>query len=55
MLVNGILDLIIAGIILSGLPGTLAWALGLLLGIDLLFAGASLVAMALAARTAGFR
>jgi uncharacterized membrane protein HdeD (DUF308 family) len=50
MLVNGILDLIIAGLILSGLPGTLVWALGLLLGIDLLFAGASLVAMALAAR-----
>jgi uncharacterized membrane protein HdeD (DUF308 family) len=55
MLINGILDLMIAGFILSGLPGTLVWALGLLLGIDLLFAGASLVAMALAARQAAFR
>ena len=52
MLVNGILDLVLALVILLGLPGTLAWALGLLLGIDLVLGGAALVAMALAARRA---
>jgi uncharacterized membrane protein HdeD (DUF308 family) len=50
MLMNGVIDLILAGIIISGLPGTLVWALGLLVGIDLLFGGAALIAMASAAR-----
>ncbi len=53
MLLNGVVDLILAGIIISGLPGTLAWALGLLVGVDLLFGGASLIAMATEARKAG--
>ncbi len=52
MMLNGIIDLILAGIIISGLPGTLVWALGLLLGIDLVFGGAALIAVALAARKA---
>lgn len=50
MLLNGIIDLVLAAVIISGLPGTLFWALGLLVGIDLVFGGASLIAMALAAR-----
>jgi uncharacterized membrane protein HdeD (DUF308 family) len=50
MLMNGVTDLILAGIIISGFPGTLVWALGLLVGIDLLFGGAALIAMASAAR-----
>lgn len=50
MLMNGLLDLGLAAIVISGMPGTLAWALGLLLGIDLLFGGASLIAIALRAR-----
>ena len=50
MLIGGVIDLVLAAIIISGLPGTLAWALGLLVGIDLLWGGFSLVAMALAAR-----
>jgi len=53
MLVNGIIDLVLAGVIISGLPGALFWALGLLVGIDLLFGGASLIAMALEARKPG--
>ncbi|HEV2552021.1 MAG TPA: hypothetical protein VGU20_32230 [Stellaceae bacterium] len=52
MMVNGVVDLILAAIILSGLPGTLAWALGLIVGIDMLFGGSSLIAMALEARKA---
>ncbi|MGA8654185.1 MAG: HdeD family acid-resistance protein [Xanthobacteraceae bacterium] len=50
MLVSGIVDLILAGIIFAGLPGTAAWALGLLVGINMVFGGAALIAMALAAR-----
>jgi len=50
ILVSGIVDLVIAGIIWAGLPGTAAWALGLLVGIDLVFGGAALIMVALAAR-----
>ncbi len=52
MMVNGIIDLVLAAVIISGLPGALFWALGLLVGIDLVFGGLSLIAMALAARKA---
>jgi uncharacterized membrane protein HdeD (DUF308 family) len=51
MLVSGIIDLVLAAIILAGLPGTAAWALGLLVGINMLFGGAALIAMALHARS----
>ena len=50
MMVNGVIDLILAGIVISGLPGTLFWALGLIVGIDMIFGGAALIAMALEAR-----
>jgi uncharacterized membrane protein HdeD (DUF308 family) len=50
MLISGIVDLILAGIIFAGLPGTALWALGLLVGINMVFGGAALIAMALAAR-----
>jgi uncharacterized membrane protein HdeD (DUF308 family) len=50
MLVSGIVDLILAAIIVAGLPGTAAWALGLLVGINMLFGGTALIGMALAAR-----
>ena len=50
MLISGIIDLILAGIIFAGLPGTAAWALGLLVGINMVFGGAALIGMALAAR-----
>ncbi len=52
MLVSGVIDLILAAVILAGLPGTAMWALGLLVGINMLFGGAALIAMALAARHA---
>ncbi len=50
MMLNGVMDLVLAAIIVAGWPGTLVWALGLLLGIDMLFGGASLIVMALEAR-----
>ncbi len=51
MLVSGIIDLILAVMIWAGLPSTAAWALGLLVGINMLFGGTSLIAMALHARS----
>jgi uncharacterized membrane protein HdeD (DUF308 family) len=52
MLASGIVDLILAGIIFAGLPGTAAWALGLLVGINMLFGGVAMIGMALAAKNA---
>jgi uncharacterized membrane protein HdeD (DUF308 family) len=52
LLIAGIVDIVLAGIIISGLPGTALWAIGLLVGINLLFGGTTLIGMALAARTA---
>jgi uncharacterized membrane protein HdeD (DUF308 family) len=50
MLSSGIVDLVLAGIIFAGLPGTAAWALGLLVGINMVFGGTAMIGMALAAR-----
>jgi uncharacterized membrane protein HdeD (DUF308 family) len=47
LLVNGIIDLIFAGIVILWLPQSSAWALGLIVGIDMLFGGATLIAMAI--------
>ncbi len=50
LLVAGLMDLLIAFCIVAGLPGSAEWALGLLVGINMLFGGATLIGMALAAR-----
>jgi uncharacterized membrane protein HdeD (DUF308 family) len=55
MLVSGVVDLILAGMIFAGLPATAAWAIGLLVGINLVFGGTALIAMALQARAAAAR
>jgi uncharacterized membrane protein HdeD (DUF308 family) len=52
LLIAGIVDIVLAGIIISGLPGSALWAIGLLVGINLLFGGTTLIGMALAARKA---
>ena len=52
MLLSGVVDLVLAAIIIAGLPGTALWALGVLVGINMLFGGASLVGLGLAARRA---
>jgi len=51
MLVSGIVDLILAYLIWRGWPASAAWAIGLLVGINMFFFGLSLAMMALAART----
>lgn len=51
MLASGVLDIVLGGILLAGLPGTALWALGLLIGINMIFGGWALIGMALASRT----
>jgi uncharacterized membrane protein HdeD (DUF308 family) len=50
MLASGIVDVVLAVMILTGLPSTAAWAIGLLVGINMIFGGFSLAAMAVQAR-----
>jgi uncharacterized membrane protein HdeD (DUF308 family) len=50
MLASGIVDLVLAAFIFAGLPSTAAWAIGLLVGINMVFGGSALIAMALHAR-----
>ncbi len=45
MLFSGVISIILGGLLLAGLPGTAVWAVGLLLGINLLFFGISLIAL----------
>jgi uncharacterized membrane protein HdeD (DUF308 family) len=52
LLVSGLMDILISFLIISGLPGSAEWAIGLLVGINLVLGGASLIGMALAARKA---
>lgn len=50
LLASALLDLICAGIIITGLPGTATWVIGLLVGIDMVFGGMAMVASAVMAR-----
>ena len=52
MLFSGVVDLVLAGIIIAGFPGTALWALGVLVGVNMLFGGASLIGIGIAARAA---
>ena len=50
MLASGIITLVLAFLIYAGLPSTAAWAIGLLVGIDMVFGGTALIGIAFAAR-----
>ena len=50
MLASGVLDIVLGAILFAGLPGTALWALGLLIGINMIFGGWALIGMALASR-----
>ena len=52
LFLNGIIDLFLAGIIIWLLPFAAVWGLGIIIGIDFIFGGASLIGMAFAARDA---
>jgi len=49
MVASGMVDLLLATILFLALPGAAAWALGLLVGINMIFGGAALAAIAIQA------
>ena len=50
MLASGVVDLALAIVIIFNLPGTSAWTMGLLVGINMILGGAALIGMGLHAR-----
>ena len=50
LVISGIIAIVLGGLIWVGLPGTATWAIGLLVGIELLFNGWSMVRFALSVR-----
>lgn len=50
MVASGAVDIVLASIIIFNLPGTSAWTMGLLVGINMILGGAVLLAMGLHAR-----
>jgi uncharacterized membrane protein HdeD (DUF308 family) len=50
VLFSGLVDVLLAVIIISGMPGTAIWVLGLLVGVNLLMMGISILMVALAVR-----
>ena len=50
-LLSGLVDLVLAYFIWRGWPASAAWAIGLLVGINMFFLGLSLAMTAIAART----
>jgi uncharacterized membrane protein HdeD (DUF308 family) len=52
MAFSGVVDIVLGFIIISGMPGTAIWVLGVLVGINLLMAGIALIMAAVAVRKA---
>ncbi len=50
MFASGVVDIFLASIIIFDLPGTSAWTMGLLVGINMILGGVALTAMGLHAR-----
>jgi uncharacterized membrane protein HdeD (DUF308 family) len=51
VLLSGVVDLLLAAIIISGWPGTATWVIGLLVGINLFMSGVALVMTSIACRS----
>jgi len=51
LLASGIADLILAALIIKGWPSTAGWALGLIVGVNLVTSGAAIIMVALAGRS----
>jgi uncharacterized membrane protein HdeD (DUF308 family) len=51
MLPSGIGDLILAGLIIAGWPGTASWALGLIVGVNLITSGVAITLVSLAGQS----
>ncbi len=52
IIIGGIIDFILAGLVIAGWPSTATWVLGLYVGINMLFTGFALIFAALGARSA---
>jgi uncharacterized membrane protein HdeD (DUF308 family) len=52
MVASGVVDIVLASIVIFDLPGTSPWTVGLLVGINMILGGAALLAMGLHARAA---
>src|SRR6187549_3891626 len=50
MLASGIVDLILAALIIKGWPSTASWALGLIVGVNLFSSGLAVIMVALAGK-----
>jgi uncharacterized membrane protein HdeD (DUF308 family) len=50
LMVSGLIAIVLGGLIWAGLPGTATWAIGLLVGIELLFSGWSMIVFGLSVR-----
>jgi uncharacterized membrane protein HdeD (DUF308 family) len=50
ILFSGIVDIVLALLLITGLPGTAMWAIGLLVGINLLMMGIAIVVTALSCK-----
>lgn len=46
MLFSGVVDLILAGLIVAGWPGSAAWALGVVVGVNLISSGVAITVVA---------
>jgi uncharacterized membrane protein HdeD (DUF308 family) len=51
MVMSGVADLVLAGLIISGWPGTASWAIGLIVGVNLITSGLAITMVALAGRS----
>jgi len=50
MVMSGIVDLVLAVALISGWPGTASWALGLIVGVNLITSGLAITMVAIASR-----
>jgi uncharacterized membrane protein HdeD (DUF308 family) len=51
MFASGVVDMILASVIIFALPGTSAWTMGLLVAVNMVVGGAALIAIGIHART----
>jgi uncharacterized membrane protein HdeD (DUF308 family) len=50
MVMSGIVDVVLAAALISGWPGTASWALGLIVGVNLITSGLAITMVAIASR-----
>jgi uncharacterized membrane protein HdeD (DUF308 family) len=50
VVLSGLVGVVVGGLLISGLPGTAAWAIGMLVGVNFLFSGLSFIAITMLAK-----